>query len=505
MLAEELRELAARVQIQRAEAQYIEVKTAKDGCPKRLYDTLSSFSNQDSGGILIFGLDERAAFQAVGVYDLHDLQKKVTEQCNQMDPPVRAVFTFTEYEGVNICSAEIPAIDLAERPCYYKGAGKVKGAYVRVGDADLPMTDYEIYSYEVYRKHVHDDERIVERIPVSMLERTRLERFLNDKKAERPQFSMLQESQMLEMLNVTRGGVPTLAGIMNFCIYPQGIFPQYSITAVVVPGYEIGDVGEDMERFMDNKRICGTISEMVEEAIGFCKRSMKIKTIIDPDTGRRRDKTEYPLNAVREAVLNALIHRDYSEHTEGTPVQIDFFKDRLEIHSPGNLYGRMTVEQLGVARPDLRNPALAVMAESLTGAENRYSGIPTIRKEMADAGLPEPVFENRRNEFVVVLYNAMVSYRSIAKKPLVLRESALYAVSSGDIEEVPEDKGIQDLLEFCAQPRTKIEIAEYMGVKTLYYIMKKYVNPLLQSGKMAMTLPEKPQSKLQRYYTVGIR
>lgn len=505
MLAEELRELAARVQIQRAEAQYIEVKTAKDGCPKRLYDTLSSFSNQDSGGILIFGLDERAAFQAVGVYDLHDLQKKVTEQCNQMDPPVRAVFTFTEYEGVNICSAEIPAIDLAERPCYYKGAGKVKGAYVRVGDADLPMTDYEIYSYEVYRKHVHDDERIVERIPVSMLDRTRLERFLNDKKAERPQFSMLQESQMLEMLNVTRGGVSTLAGIMNFCIYPQGIFPQYSITAVVVPGYEIGDVGEDMERFMDNKRICGTISEMVEEAVGFCKRNMKIKTIIDPDTGRRRDKTEYPLNAVREAVLNALIHRDYSEHTEGTPVQIDFFKDRLEIHSPGNLYGRMTVEQLGVARPDLRNPALAVMAESLTGAENRYSGIPTIRKEMADAGLPEPVFENRRNEFVVVLYNAMVSYRSIAKKPLVLRESALYAVSSGDIEEMPEDKGIQDLLEFCAQPRTKIEIAEYMGVKTLYYIMKKYVNPLLQSGKLAMTLPEKPQSKLQRYYTVGIR
>lgn len=505
MLADELRELAARVQIQRAEAQYIEVKTAKDGCPKRLYDTLSSFSNQDSGGILIFGLDERAAFQAVGVYDLHDLQKKVTEQCNQMDPPVRAVFTFTEYEGVNICSAEIPAIDLAERPCYYKGAGKVKGAYVRVGDADLPMTDYEIYSYEVYRKHVHDDERIVERIPVSMLERTRLERFLNDKKAERPQFSMLQESQMLEMLNVTRGGVPTLAGIMNFCIYPQGIFPQYSITAVVVPGYEIGDVGEDMERFMDNKRICGTISEMVEEAVGFCKRNMKIKTIIDPDTGRRRDKTEYPLNAVREAVLNALIHRDYSEHTEGTPVQIDFFKDRLEIHSPGNLYGRMTVEQLGVARPDLRNPALAVMAESLTGAENRYSGIPTIRKEMEDAGLPEPVFENRRNEFVVVLYNAMVSYRSIAKRPPVLRESALYAVSSGEIEEMPEDKGIQDLLEFCAQPRTKIEIAEYMGVKTLYYIMKKYVNPLLQSGKLAMTLPEKPQSKLQRYYTIGIR
>lgn len=509
MLEEELKELAAKVQSQCAEAQYIKVKTAKDGCPKRLYDTLSSFSNQDSGGILLFGLDERLLFEAVGVYDLQDLQKKVTEQCNQMEPPVRAVFTFAEYKGVNICSAEIPAVDLSERPCYYKGAGKVKGAYVRVGDADLPMTDYEIYSFEAYRRHVHDDERTSGRVDISMLDRGRIERFLNDKKAERPQFSLLEESKMLELLNVTRGGVPTLAGIMNFCIYPQGVFPQYGITAVVVPGYEIGDVGEDMERFMDNKRICGTIAEMVEEAVGFCKRNMKVKTIIDPDTGKRKDKTEYPVNAVREAVLNALIHRDYSVHTEGTPVQMNFFKDRLEIHSPGNLYGRMTVEQLGQARPDLRNPALAVMAESLTEAENRYSGIPTIRKEMAQAGLPEPVFENRRNEFVVILYNSTFSYHSEPDRGMLIRESALYAVSRGaepvkQMEAKQEERSIKDLLQFCLQPRLKTEIAEFMGVKTLYYAMKKYVNPLLERGELAMTIPDKPQSKLQKYYTTGL-
>lgn len=261
---------------------------------------------------------------------------------------------------------------------------------------------------------------------------------------------------------------------------------------------------------MDNKRICGTIAEMVEEAVGFCKRNMKVKTIIDSETGRRRDKTEYPVSAVREAILNALIHRDYSMHTEGTPVQINFFQDRLEIHSPGNLYGRMTVEQLGRARPDLRNPALAVMAESLTGAENRYSGIPTIRKEMALAGLPEPIFENRRNEFVVILYNGTFTYHRELSQEMFVRESALYEVSR-EIEtgkndkEKQEERGVQDLLKFCIQPRLKTEIAEFMGVKTLYYAMKKYVNPLLECGKLAMTMPEKPQSKLQRYYTTGMR
>lgn len=71
----------------------MELKNAHVDCPKRLYDTLSSFSNQDSGGILLFGVDESAGYQAVGVYDLQNLQKKVTEQYNQMEPKVRAVFT----------------------------------------------------------------------------------------------------------------------------------------------------------------------------------------------------------------------------------------------------------------------------------------------------------------------------------------------------------------------------------------------------------------------------
>lgn len=487
MLPEELTELAKSIQKLQAEAQTTEVKAAHGGCPTRLYDTLSSFSNQDSGGILVFGLNENKNFEAVGVYDLQDLQKKVTEQCNQMEPPVRAVFTFAEYREVTICSAEIPAIDRAERPCYYKGAGKVKGSYVRVGDADLPMTDYEIYSYESYRKHLHDDERPVSRAAMELLNRDKLEEYIRMKKIERPQFSLMERSQIEEMLNISRSGVPTLAAVMNFCFYPQGLFPQLGITAIVVPGLEIGDVEEGGARFIDNKRIEGTISDMVEEALIFCRRNMKQKTIIDPDTGKRKDLTEYPINAIREAVLNALIHRDYSVHTEGTPIQLNLFQDRLEIHSPGNLYGRMTVEQLGIARPDLRNPALAIMAEGLTEAENRYSGIPTIRREMKMLGLPEPVFQNRRNEFVVILYNKGEKEESIAPAQTVIGNPTM-----------------QDVLNFCSTPRTKGEIAKFLGVKTKYYVMHRYVNPLLEEGRLAMTIPEKPQSKLQRYYAIDI-
>ncbi len=75
---------------------------------------------------------------------------------------------------------------------------------------------------------------------------------------------------------------------MNFGIYPQGIYPQLAITAITVSGTEIGDLGSAGERFVDNKRIEGTISEMVESALLFCKRNMKVKTIIDPATGLRK-------------------------------------------------------------------------------------------------------------------------------------------------------------------------------------------------------------------------
>ena len=92
-----------------------------------------------------------------------------------MVPPVRAVFTTAELDGKYLCAAEMPSVDLTERPCYYSGAGRTKGSYVRVGDADLPITDYEIHSYESFRSHQHDDERAVDRASISLLDAERLQ------------------------------------------------------------------------------------------------------------------------------------------------------------------------------------------------------------------------------------------------------------------------------------------------------------------------------------------
>jgi len=495
MTTQELLELAENIRSIRAEKQTVEVKAASEGCPKRLYDTLSSFSNQESGGVILFGMDERKKFKVTGVYDIQDLQQQVTEQCNQMEPPVRAVFTSAEYQEKWICAAEIPPVPYEKRPCYYKGKGLVKGAFLRVGEADLPMTDYEVYSYEAYRSHRHDDIRPVKKAILEELDQDRLSQYLLNRRVARPGFAKLSEERALEMMHITVDGAPTLAAVLNFALYPQGYFPQLAITCVVVPGTELGETSDDGERFIDNKRIEGTLSEMVEEAVAFCRRNMKVATVIDPQTGLRKDRTEYPLTAVREAVLNAVIHRDYSTYTEGTAIQIYMYRDRVEIHSPGGLYGRMTVEELGTAHQDIRNPALAVMAEVLTGAENRYSGIPTMRREMAEQGLRAPRFESRPDEFVVTFYNASsgdVPENTWRRIPIMGKEVPKLG---------PEEEKIkQSILDFCRTPRTRREIADFMGKKTAYYVTKNVVTPMVEEGVLKLTLPDTPKSKNQKFY-----
>lgn len=477
MLEKELEELVGKVQSFNSEFSNLEVKEAHMDCPKKLYDTISAFSNNTGGGVLLFGLKEAADFEVVGVYDAADLQKKITAQCKQMQPIVRAVFTCCRIGRKTVVAAEIPEIDIADKPCFYTGKGRLTGSYIRVGDSDEQMTEYEVYSYDAFRKKYQDDIRTVERLSFSMLDKNKLDQYTIALKNRKTKLAMVPTEEIYELMGIVRGGVPTLTGMLMFGKYPQGYFPQLCITAVVVPGIELGETGSVGERFIDNKRIDGTLPEMLEDAVRFVYKNITVKTIINQKTGERRDRTEYPLEAIREIVLNALIHRDYSIHTEGMPIQLLLFKNRLEIKSPGGLYGRFKINNIGKVQPDTRNPVLATMMEDLGLTENRYSGIPTIYRTMKAFGLKEPTFTDVRGCFSVTLYNDLN----------LLAESKI------------DGNAGRDLLLFCREPRSRAEIAQQLGLKTSYHAMQKYILPLLDAGKLVMTMPDKPKSRYQKF------
>ncbi len=479
MQTQDLKNLILKIQTCRSEMQNIECKSANKGCPTRLYDTLSSFSNQDEGGIIVFGIDEKCNYDVVGVYDAQDLQVQVNNQCKQMFPVVRALFTVADMDGKIVVSAEIPGVDANERPVYYTGIGKIKGSYVRVGESDEPMTDYEIYSYEAFRRRIQDDLRPVENQRIAILDNKKVADYLLKVKTERKNLAgNVSDEQILELMGVTNEGIPSLAGLLSFSLYPQGCYPQLCIVAVSVPGTEMGVVGDDDERFIDNQRITGTIPEMIDQACDFVKRNMRTKTVIDDD-GKRNDKPEFPIKAVREIILNALVHRDYSIHTQNVPIQLTMFRDRLEVVSPGGLYGKITIDSLGSVRPDTRNSILANILEILSVTENRYSGIPTIRSECKRANLPAPIFSSVRGEFRVVIKNNV--YQEEIK-------------ANGTSKE-------RDILEFCRTPRNRAELEAFTGFSR-FYTMNSIVQPLVDSGKLVLTMPEKPKSKNQKYVSI---
>ena len=269
------------------------------------------------------------------------------------------------------------------------------------------------------------------------------------------------------------------AFVKMFSEYPQSFYPQLCITAVSVQGYEIGDLGDLSQRFDDNERIEGTIPQMLDGAMNFVRRNIKVRTIINPMTGKREDKPEYPIVALREVILNALIHRDYSIHTDLSPITIRIFKNRIEVENPGGLYGRMTIDELGNTIADTRNPFIAKAMEIIGETENRFSGIPIIRRQMSEFRLPAPVFESRRGSFKVTLFNGQ------------------------ETSESKNDNSLsRQILDYCSVWRTRAELKEHFGQLTSSYLMSYFVNPLVAKGKIALRYPEKPRSKKQEYRAV---
>lgn len=486
MLKEELVDLIRETQRLKTEQQTVEAKAANKGCPKKLYDTLSSFSNQDEGGVILFGIDESKDFDVVGVYDAQDLQKHVSEQCSQMKPEVKALFTIAEVDGYVVVSAEIPGMDVSERPCFYEGKGRLKGSYKRVGDMDKPMTEYEIYSFEAFRKKYQDDIRTIDRCDFDTLDPSDLANYLLRLKASKPHLAALRDEQIYPLMSILKDGKVTLAAEWLFGYYPQAFAPQLCITAVKVFGEEKGALDSEGNRFEDNKRIEGTIPEMLDESLAFLRRNLSLSTKIDKQTGKRFDKFDLPIDAVREVVLNALVHRDYSIHTEGMPIQVELYSDRLEVSNPGGLYGRLTVDKLGKVQPDTRNPVLATAMEVLGLTENRYSGIPTVRRAMKQEGKPEPEFIDTGSEFRVVLHMRAAE---------IAPGEGLHSAKSNDYVGTAKE---QQVLNFCSEPKSRREIAEMLNVEE-YYAARRYINPLVRAGVLAMTLPDKLRSKDQKY------
>jgi ATP-dependent DNA helicase RecG len=249
---------------------------------------------------------------------------------------------------------------------------------------------------------------------VADLDRTAVQRLLARLREREPgAFAGLPDEQALRRVGVVTedaglaaaGLVPTVGGLLALSQYPQQFFPQLNVTFVVVPATSKDTIPADGPRFLDNRTIGGPIPVMVAETVKAIVRNMATHARV---TGvGREDSYDYPVEALREAVTNALMHRDYSPYARGTQVQVEMYSDRLVVRNPGGLFGTVTEDDLGQEGvSSSRNAVLARLLQdvALPGTdqvvcENRGTGIPSMIHALRRAGLTTPRFDDSLTRF----------------------------------------------------------------------------------------------------------
>ncbi len=199
---------------------------------------------------------------------------------------------------------------------------------------------------------------------------------------------------------------------------------------------------------------------------------------------RRRDVWSIPLGPLREAVINALVHADWSQR--GGPVRVAFFDDRIEIENPGILPPGITVEDMKQGVSKIRNPVIARVFRELNLIEQWGSGVPRIFRETAEQGFPEPhiVELGLRTRFLFPL-----------NKAIQIQEPAQSGVESG----VESKMAVQVISFLKEKPFSKSEIAKRLGKTKPTRYLNGLMAKLLRAEYVEYTIPEKPNSRLQKY------
>ncbi len=413
MLDSEVAEIVENLRLLGADDADVEAKRAERRLPTSIRATLSAFSNT-RGGVVVLGLDEGQGFAATGVRDAAKMSADLASWCStEMEPPLRPLIRVHQFDGVDLVVAEIPELDASSKPCFYRGAGVTQGSYVRVSDGDRHLSSYEVQMMLVKHGQPRDDEDPVPGTGIDDLDSRLVAEFLARLRQSRPYaFSDLDDTPALRRAKVIVGseGVVSLAGLLALARFPQEHFPQLMMSFVHYPTTDGADLASG-ERFSDNVVLEGPIPVMVRDGMAVLRRNMSRRAIVRG--AGREDAWEYPEAALREVIVNALVHRDLSPASRGTQAQIEMYPDRLVVRNPGGLFGPVTVDRLGEEGiSSARNGVLMQVLEDVpipggtrTVCENRGSGIRTMINALRQARMSPPDFRDRIGSFTVTFPN----------------------------------------------------------------------------------------------------
>ena len=260
--------------------------------------------------------------------------------------------------------------------------------------------------------------------------------------------------------------------------------------------------GTDRRIFLDQATIEGPIQESFEPCMAFIKKNIALGATIGEIY--REDRWEYPLEAIREALINAVVHRDYA--ILGSDIKVAIYDDMLEITSPGPLPDALSVEELGTGRSEIRNRVLAPIFKDLKLIEAWGSGIRKMKAELTDYPEIELVLQEAGQTFQVQFVKKdMISRPESGQSEGRVRAESGQSegrvkVKSGQSEEIEAASLNNKIMMALSEGElSKAEIASKIGMKAVTGYLNRTIRSMLKQELIEYTIPGKPNSRLQKY------
>jgi len=389
----------------KGESKNVEFKVELPKKSEKYMKSVIAFSNT-SGGKIVIGIDDESK-EIIGVNEkevfriMDSIANAVSDSC---EPQIMPDITFQTIDDK--CVVVVKIYPGSSRPYFLKSAGKDNGTYIRVAGTSRPADAIKIRELEMEGVNLSWDEltcvgyevtgdavnRLCRDIKQYMMDSATTD---EDKKAVRD----VTKEHLLnwKVLKQTEGEI---MATNSFVLLTSNYFRFSKIQCALFKGTE-------RDIFIDKKEYSGALYEQIESAYQFVLRHINLGAEIEGIV--RKDSYELPIGAIREMIVNAVCHRNYMDNS---CVQVAVYDDRVEVTSPGMLYGGLTLEEAMNGRSKIRNRAIAEVFSRMEIVESWGTGIRRIMNRAKEYGLTEPEFQEIGDTFRVNLY------RKADKKPI---------------------------------------------------------------------------------------
>ncbi|MEW6685137.1 MAG: helix-turn-helix domain-containing protein [Candidatus Edwardsbacteria bacterium] len=414
---------------------------------KEIVETVSGFANT-RGGIILVGVDKKGLISGcdIGKGTVEDLVNKILTNIEPKLYPEVKVETITKKKIILIKVEEYPydVVLAFGRP--YKRAGK--------NTLKMSKDEYKRKILEIHKKELYFDGQICDEIDFSDIDTDKVRIFLRKARETRKLDidASLPEKEILKKLKLMKNEELMNAGVLLFAKRPEDTFIQSGVKCIRFKGT---DVAGDM---LDFKEIEGDLFSLVAEVEKFIFSNISLKAWIEEGKLERQEKWEYPPKAIREALVNAIIHRDYRSSGK---VQVRIFDDRIEFWNPGKLPEGWTVETLKAEHTsEPFNPLIARMFFWIGLVEEVGSGTNRIVSWCKEWGLPEPEYGLSGSSLFVLFRKDIFTEKYLRELGLNERQikAVKYVKKNGKIT----NKEYQELTK-VSKPMATIDLRELVS------------------------------------------